>query len=118
MVGAKYPVSSEALATRANDWLQKQDAVDTTVTGLISFRFFVDCEGRPSYFFCEQSTLRWEPAHFADAVVLALQRFVLSLAPMPVGHYKYPGAHQGAVANYYTYFSFVLKNGNVQSVSP
>lgn len=112
---AKYPVGSEVLAGRANAWLQNAHAVDTAVNGLIGFRFHVDCEGRPSNFLCEQSCLRWEPIRFPDAVVLALHRFVLSLAPMPIG---YAGTQRQKVSNYYTYFSFFIRNGKIQSVAP
>lgn len=114
----KYPVGSEVLAARANAWLKKEGAVDTALTGLISFRFLVDCAGKPSGFHCEQSSLRWEPMHFPDAVVLALYCFVLSLAPMPAGSVKWHGTEQATPVNYFTYFSFVLKHGKVQSVAP
>ena len=114
----KYPVGSEVLAARANAWLQKEAAVDAAVTGLVSFRFRVDCEGKPSGFYCEQSNLRWQPVHFPDAVVTSLYRFVLSLAPMPAGRVKYERTQEATAVNYFTYFSFLLQYGKVQSVAP
>lgn len=115
---AKYPVGSEVLAARANAWLQRERVVDTSANGLVSFRFLVDCEGKPSGFYCEQSTLRWEPAQFPDRLVLSLYQFVRSLAPMPVGEIKYKSSQERVVTNYFTYFSFLFKNGEVQSVAP
>jgi hypothetical protein len=117
---AKYPVQSEILAAQASDWLRREGRKEKSVDGLITFRFLVDCTGQPSAFSCEQSDAEWMPTKedFSNAVANELYRFVLSLAPMPLGHVKYPGDKEATPVNYYTYFSFLLKDGIVLSVSP
>lgn len=112
-VKGKYPASSGTLAQQAQAFLQQRKR-NYTGSGLITFRFAIDCEGkRLPWTKVFQTDAAYRPTHFAPALVEELYAFLQTLPNWP----RASGANREP-ANYLTLLSFRIRDGKVVAVTP
>ncbi|RAK65101.1 hypothetical protein DLM85_16285 [Hymenobacter edaphi] len=113
-VKLKYPRSSATLRAEAQAFLRARGG-HYAGSGYITFRFVVDCEGRPlPRTQVLQTDAAYQPAHFAPRLVEELYAFVGTLREWPRA--KRPGS--GEAVNYIALVSFKLTDGQVVAVLP
>ncbi|KUG06965.1 hypothetical protein [Solirubrum puertoriconensis] len=112
-VKGKYPVASATLARQAQAFLQQRNG-RYTGTGLITFRFGIDCEGkRLPWTKVLQTDAAYRPTHFAPALVEALYAYLQTLT-----EWRRAAGPNREPANYLTLLSFRIQDGKVVAVTP
>lgn len=112
-VGAKYPMSSDAL-------LQKLNAMNGSQTGLgnksgwITFQFMIDCEGKlVRKVKLIQTDANHKAADFPMEGIDKLYQFILSL-----DGWKPATLQNGKYYPYHSFFSFKINHGKVERIIP
>jgi hypothetical protein len=112
-VGAKYPMSSNAL-------LQKLNVMSGAETGLgkqsgwISFQFMIDCEGKlVRNVKLVQTNANHKATDFPMEGIGKLYQFILSL-----DGWKRASLPNNIACSYHTFFSFKINHGKVERIIP
>lgn len=112
-VQMKYPRSSATLLAEARAFVRARGGRPAG-SGYVTFRFVVDCEGRPlPRTQVLQTDAAYRPAHFAPELVEALYAYVCTLREWPVA-----APRGGQPVNYIMVFSFKFTDGQIVAVLP
>lgn len=111
----RYKVESKLV----KETIKKQfkSKVDSTQNGHLTFRFFVNCHGRPGNYSILQVDKNYNDFQFDTSIVQSLLNIVKSLDIYKVkNHYKKGEEHKAQ--NYFIFFTFKIKHGEIESILP
>ncbi|MCF0058525.1 hypothetical protein [Dyadobacter sp. CY356] len=112
-VKAKYPDGSLSILNDTKQYLKKTN--NTYVgTGYITFRFFINCEGVISRTKVMQTDENYKVTHFEKKFINDLYGFLLTMDKWK----KNPTIYDIKNANYLSFVSFKIKNGEVIAIIP
>jgi hypothetical protein len=111
-VDGKYPMSSPNLVKKAEDFLKNKPKYD--VSGYITLRFMVNCEGKTSFYKVMQTDEKYATTHFDKNLVNDLYAFVQTLDQWK----KCKSRNGNEPINYKAYLSFKFKNGKIVNIIP
>ena len=110
---AKYPATSLSILREAKAFM-KNTRETYTGTGYITFRFFINCEGIVSRTKVMQTDENYKVTHFEKKFVNDLYNFLLTMDKWK----KNLEIQNIKNANYLSFISFKIKNGEVIAVIP
>jgi hypothetical protein len=105
-------MASETLASLANQYLVSKN-IKVNSSGYITFRFTINCDGKPAYIELLQSTNTYLKTEHQPQLVLALYDFFKTLSS-----WKIVKNEQGEAVNYNSFISFKLNHEKVVTVIP
>jgi hypothetical protein len=112
-VGAKYPESSATLLQKAQSYLETSKR-KFQGEGYITFRFIVDCTGKPmKKVEVLQTDNAYKKIHFDKNLVNELFSFFETL-----DKWKIVKTKDGNPYAYYSFLTFKIKNGKVVNIIP
>ena len=107
----KHPKSSAQLLTEVKAFYKKNTAA-ATQSGFLTIRFIINCKGEPCAFKFYEIDENDQERPFDTSISAPLLGFTKQL-----GGWK-SGEHKGKTYNYYTYFCFKIKNGDIENIVP
>ncbi|RCR68773.1 hypothetical protein [Larkinella punicea] len=106
----KYPESSMMLLKKVRSIYQKPE--NCTQSGFITFRFIVNCRSETGWYHTYEIDERYQARTFDPKIASQLLTFVQSLTDWPVGMVE------GEAVDYFTYFTFKIKHGEIDNLVP
>lgn len=112
-VGGKYPENSASLLKKVQTFLQEKNE-NYLNSGYITFRFMIDCEGKPlPKTQILQTDEKYTNYHFNKNLVNELFTFLKTLDKWKIAKSK-----EGVTYSYKAFLTFKIKNGKVINIIP
>lgn len=112
-VGGKYPENSATLLKKVQTYLQQKNESYTN-SGYITFRFMIDCEGKPlAKTRVLQTDENYVTCHFEKKLVDELFAFYKTL-----DKWKIIKSKEGVSYSYKAFITFKIRNGKVINIIP
>jgi hypothetical protein len=109
-LNAKHPKSSYQILDEARQFYKKPEK--SAQSGFLTVRLIVNCRGEAVAFQLYEIDENYKNRPFDALISSQLLDFVKKLGGWKIGTYE------GKSYNYYTYLSFKIKNGNLETVAP
>ena len=81
-------------------------------SGFLTIRFIINCKGEPCAFKFYEIDENYQERPFDTSISAPVLDFTKRLGGWKLGEYK------GKTYNYYTYFCFKIKNGDIENIVP
>ncbi len=112
-LGCKYPKNSSSLLKDLQDFLKNKNNIYPG-SGYITFRFKIDCEGRPNQKVkVSQTDTKYKICHFDKKLVNELYLFIKTLNEWKTGITR-----DGKVYSYLAFITFKMENGKIINIIP
>lgn len=101
------------------DYIKKQfkSKYDTSQNGYITFRYFINCYGKPGNYSILQQDKDYNKISFKKQITDSLFSIVSKLDIYKVKYDYYKGKEKDII-DYFIFFTFKIRNGEIEAILP